>query len=95
MIIASPNAISDPQKKVDIAAFRYCKKQANLNHTLWINLFDYNYVQFHQSLRIDLTGQKVKFQKRYKEVTPAMKMGLRNSQLSWRYLLVVPIAKSG
>jgi IS1 family transposase len=72
----------------------YCKKQANLNRTLWINLFDYNYVQFHRSLRIDLTQQKKQFHKRYKEMTPAMKIGLTSSQLSWRDLLVVPISKS-
>ncbi len=25
----------------------YCKNKTNFNHTLWINLFDYNYCQFH------------------------------------------------
>ena len=25
----------------------YCKNKTNLNRTLWINLFDYNYCQFH------------------------------------------------
>jgi aspartate ammonia-lyase len=50
-------------------------------------------VQFHQSLRIELTEKinkllinlnekKNKFHKRYKEMTPAMKIGLTNNQLS-------------
>ena len=72
----------------------YCKNKTNLNRTLWINLFDYNYCQFHKSLRLDLTEQKIKFKKRYKEVTPAMKIGLTSSQLSWRFLLVSPVPKS-
>ena len=32
---------------------------------------------------------------RYKQMTPAMKIGLTSSHLSWRYLLVVPIQKNG
>ena len=72
----------------------YCKNKHNLNRTLWLNLFDYNYCQFHRSLQVDLTGEKKKFKKRYKEATPAMKMGLTTGQLNWRYLLVVPIPKS-
>ncbi len=73
----------------------YCKNKNNLERSLWLNLFDYNYCQFHRSLQIDLTGEKIKFKKRYKEVTPGMKMGLTTAQLNWRYLLVVPIPKSG
>ncbi len=46
-------------------------------------------------LRLDLTEQKIKFKKRYKQVTPAMKMGLTTSQLNWRFLIVAPISKSG
>ena len=72
----------------------YCKKKRSLDRTLWINLFDYNYCQFHKSLRIDLRGEKVKFEKRYQEVTPAMKIGLTTSQLNCRFLIVSPIAKS-
>ena len=72
----------------------YCKKKSNLNRTLWINLFDYNYCQFHKSLRLDLTEEKVKFKKKYKQVTPSMKMGLTTSQLDWRFLLVSPVPKS-
>ncbi len=73
----------------------YCKNKTNFNRTLWINLFDYNYCQFHKSLRQDLTGSKNKFKKRYKEVTPAMKIGLTTNQLNWRFLITVPIPKSG
>ena len=72
----------------------YCKKKVYLDRSLWINLFDYNYCQFHKSLRIDLIGQKNKFKKRYQEVTPAMKIGLTNTQLNWRLLIVSPIPKS-
>ncbi len=71
----------------------YCKNKTNLNRTLWINLFDYNYCQFHKSLRLELTEQKIKFKKKYKEVTPAMKIGLTSSQLNWRFLLVSPFTK--
>jgi len=73
----------------------YCKNKINLDRPLWINLFDYNYCQFHKSLRIDLTGEPIKFNKRYKQVTPAMKMGLTSNQLNWRFLIVCPIPKSG
>ena len=73
----------------------YCKNKISLDRVLWINLFDYNYCQFHKSLRIDLTGEKVKFKKRYQEVTPAMKIGLTTNQLNYRFLIVSPIPKSG
>ncbi len=73
----------------------YCKNKNNLQRSLWLNLFDYNYCQFHRSLQIDLKREKIKFKKRYKEFTPGMKMGLTTAQLNWRYLLVVPIPKSG
>ncbi|MDJ0691581.1 MAG: hypothetical protein QNJ41_24135 [Xenococcaceae cyanobacterium MO_188.B32] len=49
---------------------------------------------FMSCLRLDLTEQKIKFKKRYKELTPAMKIGLTSSQLSWRFLLVSPVPKS-
>ena len=45
-------------------------------------------------LRLDLTGEKTKFKKRYERVTPAMKMGLTKSQLDWKFLLVSPVPKS-
>ena len=73
----------------------YCKNKSNFNRTLWINLFDYNYCQFHKSLRQDLTGSKNKFKKRYKEITPAMKIGLTTNRLNWRFLITAPIPKSG
>lgn len=71
----------------------YCKKKIHAAQMLWINLVDYNYCQFHKSLRIDLTGKKEQFKKRYQHITPAMKIGLTTCQLNWRYLLFVPIPK--
>ena len=56
-------------------------------------LFDYNYYQFHKSLRQDLTGQTQKFKRRYKHLTPAMKMGLTTNKLQWRDLILAPIAQ--
>ena len=56
-----------------------------------MNLFDYNYRQFHKSLRQDLTGCSVKFQRRSRHLTPAMKMGLTSTRLEWRDLIVAPI----
>jgi hypothetical protein len=43
----------------------YCKKIIHAAQMLWINLVDYNYCQFHKSLRIDINGKKEKFKKRY------------------------------
>lgn len=72
----------------------YCKKQKNFESILWINLFDYNYRQFHKSLRQDLTGESQKFKRRYQYFTPAMKMGLTSTQLQWRDLIVAPITEN-
>ena len=69
----------------------YCKSQKQAQWVMWLNLFDYNYCQFHKSLRQDLTGQSVKFQRRYNHLTPAMKMGLTSTRLEWRDLIVAPI----
>lgn len=71
----------------------YCKNQQNGQSVLWINLFDYNYCQFHLSLRQDLTGHSQKFQRRYNHLTPAMKMGLTLTRLGWRDLIVAPITE--
>ena len=66
----------------------YCKNQKNFQQVLWINLFDYNYRQFHKSLRQDLTGKTQKFKRRYQYLTPAMKMGLTSTQLEWQDLIL-------
>ena len=71
----------------------YCKNQKNFESVLWMNLFDYNYCQFHKSLRQDLTGQTQKFKRRYKHLTPAMKIGLTTNKLQWRDLILSPITK--
>jgi IS1 family transposase len=69
----------------------YCKKRTNFNRILWINLYNYNYLQFHQSLRQKLNNNADKFNKHYQQYTPAMKMALTTDSLSWRFLFTVPI----
>jgi IS1 family transposase/transposase-like protein len=69
----------------------YCKNKVNFKLVLWINLFDYNYGQFHKSLRVDLTQDTTKFKNRYQKLTPAMKIGLAKRRLDWKYLMLVPI----
>jgi len=69
----------------------YCKNQNNFKDKLWINLYNYNYIQFHKALRIKINNKAIKFKKSYKHNTPAMKMGLTNKALNWRYLLTLPI----
>ena len=69
----------------------YCKKRVNFNRILWINLYNYNYIQFHKGLRQKLSNNVNKFKKRYQHSTPAMKMALTSGPLSWRFLWTVPI----
>jgi len=69
----------------------YCKNKNNFNCILWINLYDYNYIRFHKSLREKVTNNSGRFERKYKYYTPAMKMGLTLRPLHWRYLLTVPI----
>ncbi len=70
----------------------YCKKPDALDQTVWINLVDYNYCCFHKSLRVRLPGNpKKRFKKHYRMNTPAMKMGLTNDILYWKYLFLVPV----
>ncbi|WDN88614.1 hypothetical protein BuS5_01582 [Desulfosarcina sp. BuS5] len=69
----------------------YCKNKLNFSNVMWINLFNYNYIQFHKSLRIRINNENEKFIKKYNHNTPAMQMGLTNSPLNWRYLITVPI----
>lgn len=72
----------------------YSKNQKNFESVLWINLFDYNYCQYHKSLRQDLTGQSQKFKRRYQHLTPGMKMGLTSTQLQCQDLILAPIPKN-
>jgi IS1 family transposase len=72
----------------------YCKSQANLRSCLWINLFDYNYGRFHRSLRIEINAGAVRFRKRYVHQTPAMRMGLTTTRLTWRDLIIAPIPEN-
>lgn len=72
----------------------YCKSKNNFKHNLWINLYNYNYIHHHKSLRIEITENTQKFKKRYQHYTPAMKMGITHSVLSWRELLTIPIHSS-
>jgi len=72
----------------------YCKNKSNFKHVLWINLYNYNYIQFHKSLRVKITESPKSFKKRYRHYTPAMKMDLTQTALTWRYLLTIPIPPS-
>ena len=58
---------------------------------MWINLFDYNYIKYHKSLRIKIYNDNKKFSKKYKHQTPAMKLKITKKQLSWRFLLTSPV----
>jgi len=69
----------------------YCKKRTNFNRILWINLYNYNYIQFHKSLRQKIDNNADNFKKRYQHLTPAMAMALTTGSLSWRFLFTVPI----
>lgn len=69
----------------------YCKSRANCQALMWINLCNYNYCQFHRSLRLKVCEQSSRFSKRYEHCTPGMKMGLTATRLTWRDLLVAPI----
>jgi hypothetical protein len=69
----------------------YAKSKINFSEVLWINLFDYNYLQYHKSLRICINNQTERFTKRYFHRTPAMAMGLISQPLSWRFLFTVPV----
>lgn len=69
----------------------YCKSKQHFKQILWINLFNYNYIQFHRSLRIKINNRTEKFTKKYQRYTPAMKIGLTQSGLTWRELIIAPI----
>jgi IS1 family transposase len=69
----------------------YCKSKINFKYILWINLYNYNYIQFNRRLRVKISENPQKFKKCYQHYTPAMKMGLTQEALTWRYLLITPI----
>ena len=69
----------------------YCKKKSHFKRIMWINLFDYNYIRFHKSLRIKINETDKKFVKKYTHQTPAMKLEITKQQLSWRFLLTYPV----
>lgn len=71
----------------------YCKNSANLKDIMWINLFSYNYIRPHKSLRSRINNKKNKFTKLYNHNTPAMVMGLTSAPLTWRDLITAPILK--
>jgi IS1 family transposase len=72
----------------------YCKNKTHFKYTLWINLYNYNYIQLHKSLRQRINDNQEKFKKQYHHYTPAMKMELTNTPLNWRDLMTVPITAS-
>jgi hypothetical protein len=69
----------------------YCKKRTNFNRILWINLYNYNYIQFHKGLRQKIDNNAAKFKQHYQHRTPAMAMALTTGPLSWRFWFTVPI----
>ena len=70
----------------------FCKKKANFNTVLWINLFDYNYRRLHKSLRLPTEQPSTRrFEQKWLHQTPAMAMGLTSQQLTWRFLFVAPV----
>ena len=71
----------------------FCKKQANLEAVLWLNLFDYNYLRNHKGLRIAIDDgtEKKRFKRKWIHRTPAMALNLTTQVLTWRFLFVAPI----
>jgi len=69
----------------------YCKNKSHFDCLLWINLYDYNYIRFHKSLREKVTNNSGRFERKYKYYTPAMKMGLTLKPVHWRYLMTTPV----
>jgi len=69
----------------------YCKNKVFFERVMWINLFDYNYKQFHKSLRIPINKGKEKFKKHYQHRTPAMAMGITKNAIDWQFLILFPI----
>ena len=69
----------------------YCKKKVHFERIMWINLFDYNYIRFHKSLRVKINETDKKFVKKYIHKTPAMKLKITEKQLNWRFLLTCPV----
>jgi len=71
----------------------YCKSKADFSIIMWINLFNYNYIQFHKSQRVRIDDSDEKFVSHYQHITPAMKIGLTNSQLNQRYMITALIPR--
>jgi IS1 family transposase len=70
----------------------YCKKKASFSNVLWINLYSYNYLTPHKSLRISIeSNHKQRFHLHWQQRTPAMAIGLTPQVLSWRFLFLVPM----
>ena len=58
---------------------------------MWINLFDYNYIKHHKSLRVEIYEKVGFMQRKYNHQTPAMKIGITKKSLNWRFLLTCPV----
>ncbi len=69
----------------------YCKSKIQFERIMWINLFDYNYIKFHKSLRIKISEKNEFMKKKYIHQTPAMKLGVTKNTLNWRFLLTCPV----
>ncbi len=71
----------------------YCKSKKNFSIIMWINLFNYNYLKFHKNLRVKVNNTNEKFVSKFEQNTPAMKIGLTNSRLDWRFMIIAPIPR--
>ena len=69
----------------------YCKSKVQFERIMWINLFDYNYIKYHKSLRIEISEEKIFMKKKYIHQTPAMKRRITKKALNWRFLLTTPV----
>ena len=71
----------------------YCKSKKNFSIIMQINLFNYNYLKFHKSLRVKVNNTNDKFTSKFEHNTPAMKIGLTNSRLNQRFMIIAPIPR--
>jgi len=69
----------------------YCKKKDHFMHIAWINLLNYNYIKFHKGLRLRLSDNYTYFKKSCSHYTPAMKAGLTDKALDWRFIITCPV----
>ena len=69
----------------------YCKNKTSYKLIMWINLFNYNYIKFHKSLREEINKEAKFFTRRYNHRTPAMAIGITDEQFDWKSLFLYPV----